>query len=285
MLAPQVKGGNLVASSYAVKDYMTEEILCVGVNDTIGHLMNIFLERDVSRAFVVDEKDRIIGVVTMTDVLRRLVRKKAVWKWRPLSDMVVTRAMTRGPLLSCEPGSSISEACRLMTERQVSGLLVLNRDEPMGVFTKTDAARFYAEHPAGHSTREALSEAVRVSPVTSIARAADLMLSKGVKCLCVTEGDELVGVVGLRTLVFLEKRSKVSVVDTSMGRISDELGSLKVSEAMDREVTTASLDGELAEAARAMVETGYSGLPVLDSRGNLAGMVTKTGVVRVLGGV
>ncbi len=274
-----------MASSYAIRDYMTEEIFCVGVNDTIGHLMNLFLTKDISRAFVVDEEDRIIGVVTMTDVLKRLVRKKAVWKWRPLSDMVVTRAMTRGPLLSCEPGDSISEACRLMAERQVSGLLVLDGGRPAGVFTKTDAARFYAEHPTSHSMREAMSEAVRVSPMASVSRAADIMLSKGVKSLCVTEGEELAGMVGLRTLVFLERKRKVAVLDTDAGRISEELGSLRVGEVMDRDAVTASLDWKLAEAARVMVETGYSGLPVLDSRGALAGMVTKTDIVRMLGGV
>lgn len=55
---------------------------------------------------------------------------------------------------------------------------------------------------------------------------------------------------------------------------------MQVKDLMSREVITVSPDTSVEESARIMLEHKISGLPVLDSRGRLAGIVTEGDLIR-----
>lgn len=52
----------------------------------------------------------------------------------------LAESISRQPALSIEPGAPLSEAVRLMDERNVAYLVVVDRERPVGVISTSDVA-------------------------------------------------------------------------------------------------------------------------------------------------
>lgn len=81
-------------------------------------------------SLVVEDKEKIVGIVTKTDLVRTLSasRKK------------VKDFYTRNPLV-CNPGERLVHARKLMSENKVHRLLVTDRGVIVGIITDRDMAR------------------------------------------------------------------------------------------------------------------------------------------------
>ncbi|MCB9797244.1 MAG: CBS domain-containing protein [Alphaproteobacteria bacterium] len=133
-------------------------------------------------------------------------------------------------------------------------------------------------------------EPVTVSPDSSVADLARLLLSKDVDGACVVEDGKLVGVVTSMDLVFQEKQvhlpTMVAFIDAlipiGMRRTVAELEKItgtQVRDIMTESVKTVEFDDALDEIASLMVEGHISLVPVLRD-GKLIGSITKKDVLR-----
>jgi predicted transcriptional regulator len=55
-----------------IVDVMTKDVITVQEDDVLAQIINIFHEHDISHLPVVDEQQRLVGIVKMFDVLRRI---------------------------------------------------------------------------------------------------------------------------------------------------------------------------------------------------------------------
>jgi CBS domain-containing protein len=96
--------------------------------------------RSEERAFaVVDEHDRIAGLVTLADV-----RAIPGAQWPA---MTVGQAMTPAPkLLTCSPNEELSCALDKMNRVDIAQLPVLDRDRLVGMIRRVDIAKWIALH-------------------------------------------------------------------------------------------------------------------------------------------
>jgi CBS domain-containing protein len=113
-----------------------------------------------------------------------------------ISDVMTKAAVTD------RPGDSLSAAARKMWDQQTGSLLVLERDELLGIITERDMLRAVAMGtPLDTPVSEVMTkDLITVEPGTSLREAAAIMTDKWIRHLPVLEGSKLVGIVSQRDL-------------------------------------------------------------------------------------
>jgi len=106
------------------------------------------------------------------------------------------------------PGESLKDVAKLMLERRVSGVPVVDAEgDVLGVVSETDLLSHH-----GHVAGEAMtSPAVTIAPARPLAVAADLMIERGVNRLPVVDAGKLVGILTRADLVRAFVRSDAEI--------------------------------------------------------------------------
>jgi CBS domain-containing protein len=117
-----------------VRDYMTLRVLSVDVSDSVYNAADIMIKNSVG-CVVVTEYGEIAGIVTKGDIIRNSLLKLLDPK-----NTTVQAVMTRSPVV-VDASASLEEAAKLMTERNVSKLPVLDEGILVGVISASDIMR------------------------------------------------------------------------------------------------------------------------------------------------
>ena len=117
-----------------VADLMSRQVVCVDTTTTAFQAVSKLIEHDVGCVLVVNGKD-VVGVVTKGDILRKVVLKGLDPSATPVERVMSQNVATIGKY------SSVEEASRLMSERKVSKLPVLEDGKLVGIITSTDIIR------------------------------------------------------------------------------------------------------------------------------------------------
>lgn len=120
------------------------------------------------------------------------------------------------------------------------------------------------------------SPAVTVTADTSFQNALKLMRDHGFRRLPVVDKKgRLVGIVSERDLLYASPSSATSL---SIWEVHYLLSSLRVKEIMTKDVITTTPDTPVEDAAELMVTHKIGGLPVVDGRGDVVGVITETDI-------
>lgn len=266
------------------RDYMVTEVITVYPNDTISHARNLMLERGVKRLLVVDKSGKLVGILTLRDIVRILSGRRAPWKWRSLENSLVGTHMTKNPV-TITPDTSLYEAAKLMIELGISGLPVVSSNSLVGLLTKTDLIRFFADKMRGiFSVKDLMKrDLITVKESDNVKKAAKLMMKKGVKRLIVTDSARrILGIVTETDLAYVGaiwSRKRI-VIETLAGREVKGVKAKTVGEIMKSPVVTVKPKDDAAKAARMMLEFGFSGFPVSSDGEKLEGLITKTDIIK-----
>jgi CBS domain-containing protein len=139
----------LVLPSRPVEKVMTQDVITVSPDDPLARAARLMLDRRIHRVFV-EESGEARGVVSTRDIMRA-IREKRVNK--PLSAFMSSPVFT---VRSIEP---ISLATDRLKKAKVTGLVVVEDDWPVGVFTQNEALEARHMH---HTTpvEQAMSHAL-----------------------------------------------------------------------------------------------------------------------------
>ena len=117
-------------------------------------------------------------------------------------------------VLTVGPTHSLTEAARLMAERNVGAAIVVDPDGPgPGIVTERDILRSVAEgqNPSTEVVGDHLTdELICASPDWSLEQAAEAMLDGRFRHLLVVNGGELDGVLSMRDIVRCWATDKVA---------------------------------------------------------------------------
>jgi CBS domain-containing protein len=134
-----------------VKDVMTARPECVGPDDTLQHAAGRMKDRDIGPLPVCDN-DRIAGMLTDRDIVVRCVAEGKDPKTAKVRD-----AMSQG-VEYCFEDDDVNVAARLMREKQIRRLVVLNRDKRLtGIVSLGDLAVESRDRHTAGQTLEAVS--------------------------------------------------------------------------------------------------------------------------------
>ncbi|MHC4497013.1 MAG: CBS domain-containing protein, partial [Planctomycetota bacterium] len=148
------------------------------------------------------ERERLIGIVTQTDLVRVLT---SYGMWRDISEIMSRNVTAIGA------NASVAEAAEVMTSRKISCIVVLEDDEAAGVLTEKDMLRRVValkRDPVCVKMRDVMSSPVSTIPAScSVFTAAKMMEEMSVRRLVVTEDKQVCGVV-TQSDIFMAVRSK-----------------------------------------------------------------------------
>lgn len=112
------------------------------------------------------------------------------------------------------PGTLVREALEVMAEKRIGALLVMENNEPVGVFSERDLARRIIraqeaplEQPV---SRYMTSPVITVRPLQTVEECMGLMTDKHVRHLPVIENGELRGIISIGDVVkgIIQSREK-----------------------------------------------------------------------------
>jgi CBS domain-containing protein len=103
------------------------------------------------------------------------------------------------------PGAMVIDALRLMSEKQVGALLVVEDNKPVGILSERDYARKIALLDRSSRTttvRQVMtSDLIYASPTDTMEHCMELMTDKRIRHLPVMEDGSLVGLISIGDLV------------------------------------------------------------------------------------
>jgi CBS domain-containing protein len=117
-----------------VREVMTPSVISVEASSSVRDAAQVMIERGVGSVIVM-EAGRPVGILTERDVLRRVVVKGL--------DPVKTKVgeVMSSPLVTVSADAYMIDASRLMAQRDIRRLLVVEGDKPVGVVTEKDLLR------------------------------------------------------------------------------------------------------------------------------------------------
>jgi len=119
-----------------------------------------------------------------------------------VKEIMVTNVVTTSP------DSKLVEAAKIMEEKNIGSLVVIDRERVVGILTERDFLRMAAKGYDSRSSKvlDGMSKpAVTCEPMTTITEAFVQMRTHKVRHLPVIEKERLVGIVSLRDLISVGK--------------------------------------------------------------------------------
>ncbi len=126
-----------------IRNWMTAPPLTVEPQTPLLDAYNYMTENDVRRLPVADKGGFLVGIITMSDILRtvpRFFQNEDLATDLLLQDQRVQQVMTTDPLI-IGPEETVQDAAELMLEYQVSGLPVVANGRIVGIITESDIFR------------------------------------------------------------------------------------------------------------------------------------------------
>ncbi|AOM77076.1 CBS domain-containing protein [Pedobacter steynii] len=110
-----------------------------------------------------------------------------------------------GDIFSVPADTSVLNALRVMMEKNISALLILEERQLLGIFTERDYARkiiLQGKASADTLLNEVMtSQPITVSPEDSLDHCMQTMTDKHIRHLPVVQGDQLIGMVSIGDVV------------------------------------------------------------------------------------
>ena len=117
-----------------IEELMTSDVATISMLATVKEAADLMASRDISCLVTTDE-NIVVGIFTERDLLKRVVALK-----RNPSKTILKDVMT-SPVVSVPPNYSIPSASKMIENKKIRRLLVMDDQELLGVVTQTDILR------------------------------------------------------------------------------------------------------------------------------------------------
>jgi len=138
-----------IFSGVKVREVMNPEVITVRRFDTAAKALSVMRSHGIDRVVVVDENNKVIGILTGKDVIDRVIspRKRARLgepvgeKEKTLSIMV--ESIMSSPVIYANRSDSVAEVIDLMVENRISSVVVVRDGIPDGIVIKKDILEYF----------------------------------------------------------------------------------------------------------------------------------------------
>ncbi len=293
-----------------VADVMNREVLRVRPDTSLKDLVGLLIGRDYRAVPVVDEAERVIGIITNGDLVQRgglamrlellaTASREAIQ--RELATLaenghMAAEVMTH-EVVTVAPDISVLDAARLMAQRRLKRLPVVDTTgHLLGIVSRVDLLRTVAQgypalepQPCQARPARRVADVMRtqvpvVSLQASLPEVTDAIVSTRLNRAVVV--DEQRRVVGIVTDAELVRRlgEHAGIVTSLMRRAAavPVTNDVKVTELMISDVVTTRPEVEVEVAMREMLAQQRKILPVVDGQGRLIGIVDRFDLLQAI---
>ncbi len=134
-----------------VRDIMVKEVASLDVNDELSLANDIMRLGRIRHLPVVDGK-RLVGIISERDLFRSSLAEALGYGGKASRELMKTiriKDIMVDDVLTVSPEDDVKEAVRLMVERKVGCLPVVEKDRLVGLITETDILVHLLEHYPG----------------------------------------------------------------------------------------------------------------------------------------
>lgn len=257
-------------------------------DSSLSDVIRKLLESKLSRLIVV-ESGNPVGIITEKDVGLFLLSETSK---QGLDDISISKIMK--PILFVDEKITPKESAKLMIEKGVSSLTLGSVDNIQGIFTKTDLVKYFLKNPSEKKVVDYMThDFVFTHSAAPLFKVVRKMLENKVSRIIVkNQSEEAVGIISFRDLFRISLELGSEEDDTGF-TISDQIrkgflsqegfGDISLArEVMSKGIISIKFNEKLTNACQLILENNVSGLVVLDGNGDIAGIISKTDIVRAL---
>jgi CBS domain-containing protein len=277
---------------------ISRDAITLGPDKSLYDVRNNLVRYNISRIIVAKE-NKPLGIVTEKDIARYLYTQVPE---KRLKEVGLEEVMSKN-LVTVNEKANLNLCAKLMIENKISSIIVVDDGGSLkGIFTKSDLVEGYGKY----YTRKGIVESymnkkvLMVRPDEPLHMVLLLMTRGKVSRIVVTRDKKPIGIVTGRDLLPVSTLFGPSLFgdddtyQTSEGTATGPQRKEQIfipsgirtyflaRDIMKYDPITISQDSDLADAAQIMAMNRISGLPVVDSNGNLVGIITKTDVVKAI---
>lgn len=185
--------------SLCIREVMSKPVLTAPADLTVAAAYGLFRENGIRHLVVLGDQMELSGIFTQTDLVRAF-RAEVFSRTRDVSELMTSHVRTVPAEVSAR------NALALMASHAISGVVVIDGGQPVGIFTERDAVRLVA---TGADIGALPVRSVMTAPVLTIAASAtpgtaiDLMRDREVRRLLVV--NEAGGMAGVLTQTDLSR--------------------------------------------------------------------------------
>jgi len=118
-----------------VEDIMVEDVITVDSNASVMQAVKLMNKNEIG-CLIVIRREKAVGIITERDLLKRVIAEL-----RDPKKTEVRQIMTK-PLVVGDPDMDLEDATKLMFERKIKKLPVIEGRRLVGLVSLTDIARF-----------------------------------------------------------------------------------------------------------------------------------------------
>jgi CBS domain-containing protein len=276
-----------------VADIMSSPVYVINIDEPVSRARKLMLRHKISTLLVLNE-DKIVGIVTKSDIGNRLAQAEPLWRRRPIDQIPIKLLMTES-VITIYPEASISQAASLMFENGIHEVPVVKNDI-VGIVTRTDIVRYIAENSEEINTKvsDLMTEnVVFVHRHHTINHVIEEMNKNEIERVIVkNDAGKAVGIISRRNLalnLFTDNEGKLSSKNIKMARRSTPGGQkvyryikevpLTAEDIMSFPVIFLDANDSIREAAKKMIEEGVTALPVNKDE-EIVGIISRTDVMK-----
>ena len=263
-------------------------------NTSLIEAREILLRHRLKRLIVLDSRKKPVGIITEKDIAKTIYTLGD----KPIRSIRVGEFMSRN-LVTVKTKSKIYDCAKLMRNRKISSIIVLNNDGTLaGMVTKTDLASVFltqATSPLKVSkimTRRVIS----AMPSDSLLYVESLLINNKISRVVIQRNRKPVGIITYRDFVpaklphwIAESADPSEVEKYRLGphltefRVNQmsHLLHFKAVDIMSSQPITVNADEDVGVAVLLMIRNGISGLPVIKNS-KLVGIITKIDIVKAI---
>jgi acetoin utilization protein AcuB len=131
-----------------VGERMTHPPVTILETASIDDGLHLMRERKVRRLPVMDEWGKMVGIVSDKDLLHAApspATSLSVYELHYLLAKLTIKQVMASPVVSVTMDTPLEEAARIMADKKIGGLPVLDKDELVGIITETDIFKILVE--------------------------------------------------------------------------------------------------------------------------------------------
>ena len=276
-----------------VEDIMSSPVYVITPDEPISHARKLMLKHKIGSIVVVND-DKMVGIVTKSDLVKRLAQAEPIWRRRPIDKVPINLVMTESPI-TIYPGASIKQAVELMLDNNINNIPV-TKNSVVGMITKKDIVRYVSEQSIDASVSDMMGECfISVHRHHTINHVIDEMSKNEVnKVIVIDDTEEAVGIISTTNLALstmTDNEDKLSTKHIKMARRPTPGGEksyryikevpLVAEDIMSRPVVTIKSNDSVVNAAKIMIKENITALPVEHDE-EIIGMISRSDVIRTI---
>jgi len=118
-----------------VKDFMTNDIAFVTTDAKVSDVAKLMQENHVGSVPICNEENNVVGMITDRDIVLRNVANRKDPNQTPVTEIMTTDIVT------VEPNTDIYKVSRIMAEKQIRRIPVVENNKIVGMVTIGDLTK------------------------------------------------------------------------------------------------------------------------------------------------